>query len=46
VPRARECRSRSNAWNARGVFVREGKQIQVHERSLRRYLERKYEFLL
>ena len=29
-----------------GVFVREGKQIRVHERSLRRYLERKYEYLL
>jgi CRP-like cAMP-binding protein len=29
-----------------GVFVREGKQIRVHERSLRRYLEGKYEYLL
>lgn len=29
-----------------GIFVREGKQIRVHARSLRRYLERKYEFLL
>ena len=29
-----------------GIFVREGKQIRVHERALRRYLERKYEFLL
>ena len=29
-----------------GVFVREGKRIRVHERPLRRYLERKYEFLL
>ena len=29
-----------------GIFVREGKRIRVHETSLRRYLERKYEFLL
>jgi CRP/FNR family transcriptional regulator, cyclic AMP receptor protein len=29
-----------------GLFGREGKQIRVHERALRRYLERKYEFLL
>jgi CRP-like cAMP-binding protein len=29
-----------------GLFAREGKRIRVHERSLRRYLERKYEFLL
>jgi CRP/FNR family transcriptional regulator len=29
-----------------GIFVREGKQIRVYERALRRYLERKYEFLL
>ncbi len=29
-----------------GVFVREGKQIRVHARALRRYLERKYGFLL
>jgi CRP-like cAMP-binding protein len=29
-----------------GLFVREGKRIRVHGRALRRYLERKYEFLL
>ena len=29
-----------------GIFVREGKQIRVHGRSLRRHLERKYGFLL
>lgn len=29
-----------------GVFLRDGKQIRVQEQRLRRYLERKYEFLL
>ena len=29
-----------------GVFAREGNRIRVRGRALRRYLERKYEFLL
>jgi CRP-like cAMP-binding protein len=29
-----------------GVFLREGNRIRVHEKPLREYLERKYEFLL